>query len=77
MPRILAKSLPVVGSPQPPAIAPVATAVDCLRCQLIGRRRLLCAQADACKAAPLVFPLGPVLLAAWAATAIAFLVAVW
>jgi len=44
----------------PPAGAP--RTVDCLRCQLYGRRRLFCS--------------GPILLAGWAVTAIAFYFAV-
>lgn len=57
-----------------PAGAP--RAVDCLRCQLFGRRRLLCSEADACRSLPIVFPLGPILLAGWLGTAIAFYFAV-
>jgi hypothetical protein len=53
------------------------TALACLRCQLIGRRRLLCARADACKELPHVFPLGPVLLGAWLLTALAFVASIW
>lgn len=77
-PATPASSLPV----KPPdrggtEIRPAPTALACLHCQLIGRRRLICARADACKDLPLVFPLGPLLLAAWLATAIAFVVAIW
>jgi hypothetical protein len=53
------------------------TTLACLRCQLIGRRRLLCARADACKELPHVFPLGPVLLGAWLLTALAFVASIW
>jgi hypothetical protein len=58
----------------PPLVAP--TALGCLRCQLIGRRKLLCARADACREIPHVFALGPVLLLAWVATIVAFILAV-
>jgi hypothetical protein len=58
----------------PPAGAP--RTVDCLRCQLYGRRRLFCSEAGACSSLPIVFPLGPILLAGWAVTAIAFYFAV-
>jgi hypothetical protein len=80
-PTTPATSLPVkppdLGGTEirPALMAP--TALACLHCQLIGRRRLICARADACKDLPLVFPLGPLLLAAWLATAIAFVVAIW
>ncbi len=60
-----------------PELRPVATALACLRCQLIGRRRLLCSKADACRALPHVFPLGPVLLGLWLTTALAFLSSIW
>jgi hypothetical protein len=61
--------LPIAGARPPTALA-------CLHCQLIGRRRLLCSKADACAELPHSFAVGPVLLAAWLATAIAFIVAV-
>jgi hypothetical protein len=38
---------------------------------------MLCSRADSCKELPLVLPIGPVLLALWLATAIAFVVAIW
>jgi hypothetical protein len=60
------------GSP----LAGAPRTVDCLRCQLYGRRRLFCSEADACSSLPIVFPLGPILLAGWAVTAIAFYFAV-
>lgn len=53
--------------PRPPA------ALDCLRCQLGGRRRLTCLEGDACSRLPLFFPLAPLLLAGWLGTALAFL----
>jgi hypothetical protein len=55
-----------IEQPQPP------TVMSCLRCQLLGRRRLLCSRKDACSELPVVFPLGPVLLAGWLATVVAF-----
>jgi hypothetical protein len=54
-----------------------ATALRCLHCQLVGRRRLACLQADACRRLPLAMPLGPVLLGAWLATGLAFLISIW
>jgi hypothetical protein len=59
-----------------PRLVAAPCAVDCLKCQFLGRRRLLCSEADKCSSLPIVFPLGPILLGAWAATAIAFYVAV-
>jgi hypothetical protein len=59
-----------VEQPTPP------TAMSCLRCQLLGRRKLLCSRKDACSELPVVFPLGPALLAGWVATVIAFVVSV-
>ncbi len=53
------------------------TALSCLRCQLLGRRRLTCTAADQCARLPFVLPVGPILLAAWLATALAFVVAFW
>ncbi len=58
-------------------IAPVPTRLDCLRCQLLGRRRLVCSRADECKEIPHNFFLGPVLLGAWLLTAIGFVVSIW
>jgi len=52
------------------------TALSCLRCQLLGRRKLLCSSAEVCEEVPHVFALGPVLVLAWAATLAAFLFAV-
>jgi hypothetical protein len=57
-----------------PLIAP--TALDCLGCQLLGRRKLLCSRADACREMPHVSALGPVLLVGWLAMLVAFIVAV-
>ena len=65
--------LPVLA-PTKPQIVP--TSMTCLRCQLLGRRRLVCTKADACKELPLTFALGPILLVGWIVTAIAFFVAV-
>jgi hypothetical protein len=62
-----------LASPRPVA---VPRTVDCLRCQLVGRRRLLCAKVDECKSVPHAFFMGPLLLAAWLGTVIAFYVAV-
>jgi len=64
-------SLPLAAGP--PLVAPNALA--CLRCQLLGRRKMLCSRADACKEIPHVFALGPVLLAGWIATILAFVLA--
>ncbi len=52
------------------------TRIQCLQCQLIGHRRLTCSMADDCKKLPHNFFLGPLLLAGWVATAIAFFLAV-
>lgn len=52
------------------------TTLKCLQCQLIGRRRLLCSKADICAELPHSFAVGPLLLAMWLGTAIAFIVAV-
>jgi hypothetical protein len=77
-PTTPASSLPVESPDRGRTeIRPAPTALACLRCLLIVRRRLICARADACKDLPLVFPFGPLLLAAWLATAIAFVVAIW
>ncbi len=59
------------------ARASMPTQLTCLRCQLIGRRRLLCARANDCKDLPHVFLLGPVLLGGWIATVIAFVASIW
>jgi hypothetical protein len=67
-----ASALPVVGTAS--LVAPSTLA--CLNCQLLGRRKLLCSRADACKELPHFFALGPVLLAAWLATLVAFVIAV-
>jgi hypothetical protein len=65
-------SFPLAAAP--PLVAPSALA--CLRCQLLGRRKLLCSRADACKEIPHVFALGPILLAGWIATILAFVLAI-
>jgi hypothetical protein len=52
------------------------TALECLRCQLLGRRRLLCAQVDRCKGIPHVSALGPVLLVSWLAMLVGFILAI-
>lgn len=49
--------------------------LQCLRCQLLGRRRLLCSRADLCRELPRDHLLGPLLLAGWLVTAAAFFVA--
>ncbi len=54
---------------------PEPTTLSCLRCQFLGRRRLLCSRADACREVPLFLPLGPLLLLAWLITAVAFVMA--
>ena len=56
--------------------APTPDTLQCLRCQLLGRRRLTCSRADVCRTIPHFYPLGPVLLAAWLVAAVAFLIAV-
>jgi hypothetical protein len=56
--------------------APAPDALQCLRCQLLGRRRLLCSRGDICRELPHVYPLGPILLAGWLVTAVAFVIAV-
>ena len=55
--------------------APTRDTLQCLRCQLLGRRRLTCSRAEVCRAIPHFYPIGPVLLAAWLATAVAFVIA--
>ncbi len=57
------------------ARAPAPGALQCLRCQLLGRRRLLCGRADLCRELPHGDLLGPLLLAGWLITAAAFFVA--
>jgi hypothetical protein len=57
-----------------PLVAP--TALDCLRCQLLGRRKLLCSRGDVCRETPRAGALGPVLLVGWLAMLVAFIVAV-
>jgi hypothetical protein len=52
------------------------TALACLQCQLVGRRRLTCSKATSCAELPHAFALGPALLLAWAVTAAAFIIAV-
>jgi hypothetical protein len=67
--------LPLLPAPAV-AAARMPTTIDCLQCQLLGKRRLTCAKADACASLPQSFAVGPALLAAWAITTIAFLLAV-
>lgn len=57
------------------ARVPAPGALQCLRCQLLGRRRLLCSRADLCRELPHDHLLGPLLLAGWLVTAVAFFVA--
>jgi hypothetical protein len=57
-----------------PLVAP--TALDCLRCQLLGRRKMLCSRGDVCSETPHVGALGPVLLVSWLAIVVAFIVTV-
>ncbi len=52
------------------------TALMCLQCQLIGRRRLMCSRRDECRSIPHMFILGPVLLVGWIATVVTFILAV-
>jgi hypothetical protein len=52
------------------------TALDCLQCQLIGHRRLLCSRVDQCKEITHVNALGPVLLLGWVVMAVAFVIAI-
>lgn len=49
--------------------------LTCLRCQLTGHRNLLCSKVDLCKDLPHSYWVGPTLLAAWALTAVAFIMA--
>jgi len=59
-----------------PARAPGPDALQCLRCQLLGRPRLTCSRADVCREIPRFHQLGPALLAAWLVIAVAFVIAV-
>jgi hypothetical protein len=52
------------------------TALNCLQCQLIGRRRLLCSRLDQCKEIPHVSALGPILLVGWLVMAVAFAITI-
>jgi hypothetical protein len=49
----------------------------CLRCQLLGRNAPACPRGGPCLETPRLHPLGVVLLAAWLATAAAFVISVW
>ncbi len=72
------RDAPIVhgSGPHPlPVYPPQPTTLSCLRCQVLGRRRLLCSRADACREAPLFLPLGPLLLLGWLVTAVAFVLA--
>ena len=60
----------------PIAEARPPTAISCLKCQLVGRRQLTCSKADACAELPHSYAIGPILLALWLGTAIAFIVAI-
>ncbi len=63
--------------PSGPAVdAPRPDALECLRCQLLGRPGLACTRPDLCREGPRFHPLGAVLLAAWLAMAAAFVAAV-
>jgi len=53
-----------------------ATPIACLRCQLIGRRSLLCSQREVCRRQPHASAVGPLLLLGWAATVVALLAAI-
>ena len=66
--------LPVLKQGGTPAREP--TALSCLRCQLGGRRRLLCSKADQCNELPQSFVLGPLLMLSWAGLVVAFVLAV-
>ena len=63
--------------PHSPAALRASQALQCLRCQLLGRRRLACAHPEGCCAVRSFHPLGPILVAGWLATAVAFAIAVW
>jgi hypothetical protein len=58
--------------PAPPPAAARPSGVDCLRCQLGGRPRVDCLLAAPC-ARTLSFPMAPLLVAGWIASALAFL----
>ena len=53
-----------------------ATPIACLRCQLTGRRSLLCSQREVCRRQPRSSAAGPLLLLGWAATVVALLAAI-
>ncbi len=53
------------------------TALSCVQCQLLGRRKLTCSRADVCASLPLVLPIAPLLLVAWAATIALFVYTCW
>jgi hypothetical protein len=53
------------------------TPLACLRCQLLGRRKLTCSMVDACKDLPHVYAMGPALMVGWLATTVLFLVMFW
>jgi hypothetical protein len=55
-----------IEQPKPP------TLMSCLNCQLLGRRKLLCSKKDVCKKLPIVISLGPLMMAAWLGTVVAF-----
>jgi hypothetical protein len=77
---VMKRALAITAAPSvEPDVAPLLAAPrarDCLSCQLIGHRRLLCSRSNACRELPHVFALGPVLLLAWLATAVAFIAAI-
>jgi hypothetical protein len=52
------------------------TGLDCLRCQLLGRRRLLCSRADTCKEIPHAGALGAVILVGLLAGLVGFIVSI-
>lgn len=57
------------------ARVPAPGGLRCLRCQLLGRPRLLCSRADLCRELPRGDLLGLLLLACWLVTAAAFFAA--
>ena len=57
------------------ALLRAPTSLRCLRCQLIGRRSLLCSKVGLCKELPHSYWLGPMLLGAWLVTVVAFVLA--
>lgn len=69
-PPFVALRRPAAGRPVPDR-PPVA--LDCLRCQLAGRRRTTCALSATCARLPLFFPLAPLLLVGWVGSVLAFL----